>query len=320
VASAFQTTAAGLESQQAQTDSSIQSTVSQINTLTSQIAQLNVQAAGASQSQTNPGIQANLSSDLDQLSSLVDINVTTNATTGAVSVLAGGELPLVLGDQSYALSANPAAAAGSQITSATGGNSPVSFSGQLGGLLQVQNGTLSPLLAPTGSTGSLNTLASGFATAVNSLLTSGVTTAGAPGVALFDISDPVNAASTLTVDHAVTASDLGLGTATESNGIANQLAALPASTAAGLSAEGLFGSIAASVGQSLSDANTQSTADQTTLTSAQANRTQISGVSLDQEAVNITAYQRAYDASAQVVSILDQLTSIEVGLLNGNTQ
>jgi flagellar hook-associated protein 1 FlgK len=135
----------------------------------------------------------------------------------------------------------------------------------------------------------------------------------------------VNAASTLTVDPTVTASDLGLGTATESNGIANQLAALPASTApanliGGLSAEGLFGSIAASVGQSLSDAEAQSTADQTTLTSAQANRTQISGVSLDQEAVSITALQRSYDASAQVVSILNQLTSTEVGLIDGNTQ
>ncbi len=325
VASAFQTAAASLQSQQTQTDSSIQSTVSRINTLTGQIAQLNVHAAGASLSQTNPGIEASLSSDLDQLSSLVDINVTTDPATGAVSVLAGGELPLVLGDQSFALSANPAAAAGSQIASAAGGNSPASFSGQLGALLQVQNGTLSQLLAPTGGTGSLNTLASGFATMVNTLLTSGVTTAGVAGVPIFDISDPVNAASTLTVDPTVTASALGLGTATESNGIANQLAALPASTApadqiGGLSAEGLFSSMAASVGQSLSDAETQSTADQTTLTSAQANRTLISGVSLDQEAVSITALQRSYDAAAQVVSILNQLTSEEVGLLNGNSQ
>ena len=180
---------------------------------------------------------------------------------------------------------------------------------------------MSQLLAPTGGAGSINTLASGFATIVNTLLTSGVTTAGAPGVPIFDIADPVNAASTLTVDTTVAADALGLGTATQSNGIANQLAALPASTAAGNQIGGLSaGSIAASVGQSLSEANTQSTADQTALTSAQTNRTQISGVSLDQEAVNITAYQRSYEASAQVVQILDQLTSEEVSLLNGNTQ
>ncbi len=212
VAAAFQSAASGVESQQAQTDSSIQSTITRINTISGHIAQLNVQAAGASQSQTNPGIQANLSSDLDQLSSLVDINVITDPTTGAVSVLAGGEVPLVLGDQSFALSADPAAAAGSQIASSAGGKSPASFSGQLGALLQVRNGTISPLLAPTGSAGSLNTLASGFATEVNTLLTSGVTTAGAPGVAIFEIADPANAASTLTVDPTVTADQLGLGT------------------------------------------------------------------------------------------------------------
>jgi flagellar hook-associated protein 1 FlgK len=65
----------------------------------------------------------------------------------------------------------------------------------------------------------------------------------------------------------------------------------------------LFGSIAASVGQQLSDAETASTSDQATFTSAQTNRQQQIGVSLNQEAANITTYQRDYGANAQVVSI-----------------
>ncbi len=97
------------------------------------------------------------------------------------------------------------------------------------------------------------------------------------------------------------------------------MAALPGSTAAadqigGLSAEGLFSSIAGSVGQQLSDANTASTADQTALTTAQTNRQQQSGVSLDQEAVDITDYERAFQASAQVVSILSQLTEDAINI------
>jgi flagellar hook-associated protein 1 FlgK len=325
VAAAFQSAATGLESQQAQTESAVQTTISQINDLATQIAQLNVQAAAPASSQPNPGVDANLRSALDQLSSLVDITVQANPATGAISVLAGGELPLVLGDQAYSLSADPNAAAGSQISSSGGGLSPAAFSGQLGGLLQTLNNTINPLLAPTGSAGSLNTLASGFATRVNTLLSAGLTTSGAAGVPIFLIGNAADAASTLTLDNSVTASELGVGTAANSNGTANTLAALPSSTAAanqvgGLSAEQYFGSLAATVGQSLSDANTQSTADQTTLTSAQANRTQISGVSLDQEAVDITAYQRSYDAAAQVVQILNQLTSEEVNILNGNTQ
>ena len=116
---------------------------------------------------------------------------------------------------------------------------------------------------------------------------------------------------------------LGLATTganAESNGVSNELAGLSGSTAAadqisGLSAEGLFGSIAASIGQQLSDANTASTADQTTLTTAQTNRQQETGVSLDQEAATITTYQRSYQANAQVISILNQLTQDVINLI-----
>lgn len=316
VASAFQTVAAGLDSQSTQVSSSVQSTTAQINALSATISQLNIQTI--SSPQPSRAIDANLRSSLDQLSTLIDITVTTEPN-GSVSVLAGGQLPLVLGDQSYALSANVAAAPGAQISSAAGGNSPASFSGQLGALLQTQNGTIAQLLGGNGQPGSLNTLAQGFADLVNTALSSGTNAAGNPGVPIFTY-NAANPAGTLAVDPTVTANQLGLASATESNGVANQLAALPGSTAAagqigGQSAEGLFGSIAALVGQQSSDANTASTADQTTLTTAQTNRQQQSGVSLDQEAVNITDYERSYEASAKVVSILSQLTldAINIG-------
>ena len=38
----------------------------------------------------------------------------------------------------------------------------------------------------------------------------------------------------------------------------------------------------------------------------------------DQEATNITTYERAYQANAQVVSILDQLTSDTINLLSSS--
>jgi flagellar hook-associated protein 1 FlgK len=322
VASAFQATTASLDTQSTQLASSIQSTTSQINALSADIRQLNVQTT--SSLTPSPGIEASVRSDLDQLSSLVDITV-TSAPNGAVSVLAGGELPLVIGDQSYSLSVDPSAAPGSQVSSSGGGSSPASFSGQLGALLQTQNGTVAQLLGSGNSPGTLNTLAAGFASRVNALLSSGTTTGGAPGVPIFtyDTVDPTNAARTLALDPSVTPDQLGLattGAGAASNGVSNQLAALAGSTAAadqigGLSAEALFGSIASSVGQQLSDANTASTADQTTLTMAQANRQQESGVSLDQEAVNITTEQRAYEANAQVVSILNQLTEDTINLI-----
>ena len=322
VALAFQSTANSLTTQQTQLDSQIQTTVSQINSLAAEISQLNAKAGG--ETEIDPATGAGIRSTLDQLSSLVDINVQTNQN-GTVSVLAGGQLPLVLGDQAYTLSADPTAAAGAQITSSAGGNSPPSFSGQLGALLQVQNGTFDVLLGSGANPGTLNTLASGFATNVNTLLTSGVTSSGQPGVPLFtwDPSNPQLAAATLAIDPTVTASALGLastGAGATANGIANQLALSPASNAAGnqingVSAESYFAAIASGVGQQLSDATTSSTAAQTTLTAAQTARQQQIGVSLDQEAVNVTADERAYQASAQVISVLNNLTLDAVNLL-----
>ena len=316
VVSAFHTAAANLNAQGAQVDNAIQNTVAQINSLASGISQLNVAALRSPE--PDPGIEANIRSDLDQLSSLVDITTTT-APDGSVTVWAGGQLPLVSDNQAYTLSANMAAPAGAQISSSGGGSPPSSFSGQLGALLQTRNGTMAQLLGTAGNPGTLDTLAAGFAARVNTLLTNGVTAAGAPGVPIFTnfvAANPAGAAANLTLDPTVTAAQLGLattGAGAESNGVANALAALPGSTAAadqigGVSPEQFFGTIAASVGQQLSDAQTASTADQTRLTAAQATRQQQSGVSLDQEAVNITSDQRAYQANAQVVAILNQLT------------
>jgi len=321
VASAFNSVAASLTSQQTQLNSAVQTTTAQINSLASQIRQLNVQATASSQ--PDPGVDASLRNSLDQLSSLVDITVTKNSD-GSVSVLAGGQLPLVLGDQSFQLSVDPSAAAGSQVSSSAGGNSPASFSGQLGGLLQ-SSAAINGIYG-AGNSGTLNTLAGGFATLVNNLLTSGVNAAGVAGVPVFtfDASNAAGSAGTLAIDPTVTASQLGLATtgpSAQSNGIANQLAALAGSTSAasqigGQSAEGLFAAIAASVGQQVSDATSASTTDQTALTTAQTNRQQQIGVSLDQEAVNITTDQRAYAASAQVVTILNQLTQDEINLIS----
>ncbi len=326
VASAFQSVVANLNSQSTQIASAVQSTTTQINALAANIAQLNAQTAASTE--PNPATDANLRSDLNQLSSLVDVTVTT-AANGTVSVLAGGQLPLVIGDQAYTLSANTAAAPGSQISSSAGGDSPASFSGQLGGLLNTQNNTIDQLLGSGDNPGTLNTLAAGFASQVNSLVSAGVTSSGAAGAPIFtwDTADPTNAAATLALAPGVTADQLAVGstgTNAESNGVANALAALPGSTEPadeidGVSAETYFANIAASVGQQLSDANTASTADQTTLTTAQATQQQQSGVSLDQEAADITAYQRTYDANSQVVSILNQLTEDVVNMVVPST-
>jgi len=319
IAAAFRSVAQSFDTQSRQLSQSAQNVTGQINTLAQSIAQLNarIKSSGGE----DPAADASLRNDLDQLSSLVDISVTTDSS-GTVAVLAGGQLPLVLGDQAYTLTTNLAGAPGSQVTSSGGGNSPASFSGQLGAVLDTQNNTIDALIGGGGQTGSLNTLAAGFANLVNNAFSNGTTAAGQPGQNIFtwDQSDPTDAARTLTLVPGLTPADLATASATQSNGVANYLAALASSTApgdqiGGFPAEGLFSSIAASVGQQLSDATAASTADQSALTAAQTNRQQQSGVSLDQEATNVTAFERSYQANAQVVSILDQLTQDIINLI-----
>jgi flagellar hook-associated protein 1 FlgK len=41
----------------------------------------------------------------------------------------------------------------------------------------------------------------------------------------------------------------------------------------------------------------------------------VSGVSLDEEAVNMTAYQRAYQSSAQYISVVDQMLQAVIAMV-----
>ena len=100
VAAAFQNVAAGLDTQKQQLATQMQNTVLNINNLAANIAQLNAQAAASQH--VIPSVDAGLRNDLDQLSSLVDVSVST-APNGTVSVLVGGQIALVLGDHAYTL-------------------------------------------------------------------------------------------------------------------------------------------------------------------------------------------------------------------------
>ncbi len=322
VALAFNAAASALTSQSQRMQAGVQSTVSQINALASQIARENVQLRGASSPDT--GAETAQRNALTELSSLVGITVNQNAD-GTVNVLAGGSIPLVLGDHAETLSANTAAAPGSQIISSGGGAAPASFSGVLGGLLDTLNNTIASVLGGNGQTGSLNTLALSFATTVNSLATSGVTAGGASGIPVFtyDASKPSGTAHSLAVNPALTQDLLAVATTganAQSNGLATQFAALasssvPANQISGQSPQDYFASIAQTVGRQLNAATAQSAADQTTLTDAQAGQTAAEGVSLDQEAVYITGYQRAWQASAKLVSVVDNLLLDAVNLV-----
>ncbi|KWF96419.1 flagellar biosynthesis protein FlgK [Burkholderia diffusa] len=172
------------------------STVSQINTYTAQIAQLNQQISAAS-SQGQPPNQLMDQRDLavSNLSSLAGVQVVRN-DSGYSVFLAGGQ-PLVLADKSYQLATVTSPSDPSELTVVSqgiaGANPPgpnqalpdASLSGgTLGGLLAFRSQTLDPAQAQLGA------VAASFAAQVNAQNALGIDLSGKPGGNLFTVAAP----------------------------------------------------------------------------------------------------------------------------------
>jgi len=142
--------------------------------------------------------------------------------------------------------------------------------------------------------------------------------AGAP-LFTFGSADPTQAAATLSVNPTITPDQLApVDSSGVSNGNANQLAGLTSSPLAqlnGQSIPGALGAIAAFLGNENRTATTNQTSQQQVVAQATSFRDQISGVSLDQEAVSVLQFQRSYQAAAQVLTVLNTLTDSVLNLV-----
>lgn len=336
VAESFQTTASGLQQVQQQTETQVDQAVDQINAYAQQLQSYNTQIANGDRN--DAALDAQIHNTLENLSQIVNFTYTVGED-GEVTVLAGGQTPLVVGEQQYNISAQFAApaqpagspgvpptatildSAGRDITSQITG-------GQLGGLLDTYNNVLGSLLGNSTQPGTLNQLAQAFADQVNELMTSGYVSDGPPpvsGSALFsyDTSNATNVAATLAVNPSASTATLAPidpGPPEVSNGTALALAGLAnpqGSTGEidNVSYVQYFGNLAAAIGQQLSDANDQQNIQQQVVAQAQSVRQQISGVNLNEQAALMVQYQNAYEANAQLFTVLNTLTQVAVNLL-----
>jgi len=322
-AAAFQQTAAQLTTIRSATEATMRSTVAQINQDAAQIQAYNV--AVSKEGGSNASLDSQLYSALEDLSSLTDVQVIPgNGST--VTVLLGGQTPLVIGEQMNALQV--------QSNTSAGGNSPPNVSivdstnkdvtslvtsGSLYGLLTVRNSLIPSLAGGGQQVGDLNTLAKGLADAVNNVLAQGSTTstppyqAGAP-MFTYNSTSPTGVAASLSVNPALTPGQLAAadpGPPVVSNGTALKLAGLDNATGGqinGLSFTQYFSTLVSRVGTAASNANTAASAQAQLVTQAKNLRQQISGVSIDDEAVNLIQLQSSYQAVSKVVTIVDQLT------------
>jgi flagellar hook-associated protein 1 FlgK len=184
--------------------------------------------------------------------------------------------------------------------------------GTLGSELQTTNTLLPSYLS------SLNTLAQTLADQVNSTLDNGLDANGqAPTTDLFSYDTASDAAFTLSVNP-LTTDQLAAASAGAPGGNGNALALAALQNANLVNGEtftGAFGALGGQVGGDISNAQNQQQTSQSLLTQAQNLRSQVSGVSLDQEAANLMTYQEAYQATSKMFSILENLEGVTLGLI-----
>lgn len=279
--------------------------VGQVNTLLGTVASLNEKIA-TQDPQADAGVlEDQRQAAIAQLSQYIGLNQIATANNGIELTTSNNGL-LVAGNQSYQLNAS-IVNGGVQITA--GPNSTDIYTGltggSLGGTLEALDTSLPPIQ------NRLDTLAYSIATAVNAQNELGFDANGNAGQALFTIgTTSVGAAGTIAVattdPNLVAAAGAGEGSAGNTN--ASLLAALGTSNiAAGTTADGYLASSLAQIGEAASNANSDSTLQASTLTQLTTQRNSLSGVSLDEEASNLTQYQRSYQAASQLFSIIDTL-------------
>jgi flagellar hook-associated protein 1 FlgK len=76
-----------------------------------------------------------------------------------------------------------------------------------------------------------------------------------------------------------------------------------------------IGDLSSTVGRDISNATDDQTTQQQLLAQAQTLRAQSSSVSLDEEAARLVEYQRAYQATSKLISVIDNLTQTLLGLI-----
>ncbi|MGD0579486.1 MAG: flagellar basal body rod C-terminal domain-containing protein, partial [Bryobacteraceae bacterium] len=69
-----------------------------------------------------------------------------------------------------------------------------------------------------------------------------------------------------------------------------------------------YGSLAAQVGQMVSNAQNDQATTESLTAQAQSARQSLQGVSLDEEAMNLLEYQRGYEAMSKFVQAVDEMT------------
>ena len=294
-AASFKASGEALASATADLDATANSATSTLNSLGASLAKIN-DALGSTQPGTAAaaGLADQRDAVLEQMSALVDVDTQFDAAGRATVKLGGAGGPVFVsgkaaGTIDYARNADGAV---SFAVRRMGETSYVSANG--GALAGVADGAAK--LAD--ATKSLNALATDFAARVNAVQAQGEDTNGQPGQPIFTLgTPPTDLGVVMTDPNGIAAASPGEGS--RGNGNLAALASLRESAGFERRLTGLVAGNAAAIQSRATVAGAQGTIRD----NAVAARDAVSGVNLDNEAVDLLRFQQAYQASSRVIQV-----------------
>lgn len=293
-------------------DQTVTQDVSQVNQLTSAIAQVDSQISSSQVSGQSAGALIDQRTQLvNQLSGLIGVSV-TNAENGAYTISTQDGMPLVAGNQSFSLQTQLDPSSGTQHVYFNANDITSTITqGELGGVFQVRDQVIPSVQ------GQLDSLAASVVSSVNAQNAAGYDLSGNAGGNFFaPLSGTAGAASQV----ALAISDpSGIAASSDgtpgSNGNATALANIHNQPiVSGQNVTDFYAGLVNNIGNQVSFANTQQQAESALAEQLQNQLQSISGVSIDQEAANLVMFQQAYEASAKVVSVVDQLMETTINM------
>jgi flagellar hook-associated protein 1 len=258
-----------IQTQAGQQYTDLTGTTGQVDSDATQIATLNQSISAAMAAGQNPNdLLDKRDALIDDLSSLAKVSVSDPSGNGMVTVGFGdAAIPLVSGST---------VTWPQTMTSAAGG--------ELGALLSL-----------SGSSGQIATYRSSLDNVANTLVTS---------VNSLHTATPFFSGSTAgTISVAATAATIE--TSSTSNAGANDVALAIAGLRGG-TADQAYASFVSSVGSDVQSTQNTEQISQSVLSAIGDQRQSVSGVSLDEEMTNLVEFQRGYQASARVMTTIDQ--------------
>lgn len=310
----FNSLSEGLVEVQSDSDASIVTAVDEINTLTSEIADLNlkiaeIEAGGHSANEFNDARDL----ELKELSSLIDINSFEDAD-GYLAITTANGNTLVDRTSSWELATHDNTDGLQDVfwVSSTGTEENITSAistGKLKGWIKARDETIS------GYQERLDDLAATIIQEVNNLHESGLTLEGAPndtnisfftGTVASDIAINTDVADNPNLIAAALSTEGTPGGNGNAIAIADLQNTLTMSTNTA-TFDDFYNSLAGNVGSDVAQAQTNSDHQSAVSLQLSTYREEISGVSLDEEMVALVQFQSAYNAAAKLVSTVDEM-------------